>query len=121
MTTIQDEDAHRGEIEKLNNFPELRMILNPSGCAYYTFPVASDQINMFVQPAAKEGKYHQDYCDKVKNFTVFFTAMKTMKLRKDHCSPPLVGEDNSMVFTSHSVPFPATRDLRSLVAGNGAS
>ena len=26
-----------------------------------------------------------------------------------------------MVFTSHSVPFPATRDLRSLVAGNGTS
>ena len=56
-----------------------------------------------------------DFC------TVFFTAMKVMKLRKGHCSPPLVGEDNSMVFTSHSVPFPATRDLRSLVAGNGTS
>ena len=27
-------------------------------------------------------------------------------LRKAHCSPPLVGEDNSMVFTSHLVPFP---------------
>ena len=47
--------------------------------------------------------------------TVFFTAMKMIKLRKGHCSPPLVSEDNSMVFTSHSVPFPATRDLRSLV------
>ena len=34
--------------------------------------------------------------------------MKMMQLRKAHCSPPLVGEDNSMVFTSHSVPFPAT-------------
>ena len=33
--------------------------------------------------------------------------MKMVKLRKAHCSPPLVGEDNSMVFTSHSVPFPA--------------
>ena len=43
--------------------------------------------------------------------TVFLTAMKMMKLRKAHCSPLLVGEDNSMVFTSHSVPFPATRDL----------
>ena len=39
------------------------------------------------------------------------------KLRKAHCSPPLVDEDNSMVFTAHSVPFPA----RSLVAGNGTS
>ena len=53
--------------------------------------------------------------------TVFSTAVKSRKLRKAHCSPPLVGEDNSMVFTSHSVPFPATRDLRSLVAGNGTS
>ena len=53
--------------------------------------------------------------------TVFLTAMKMMKLRKSHCSPPLVGEDNSMVFTSHSLPFPATRDLRSLVAENGIS
>ena len=41
-----------------------------------------------------------------------------MKLRKAHCSPPLVGEDNSMVVTAHLVPFPATRDL---VAGNGIS
>ena len=53
--------------------------------------------------------------------TVFLAAAKLWKLRKAHCSPPLVGEDNSMVFTSHSVPFPATRDLRSLVAGNGTS
>jgi len=53
--------------------------------------------------------------------TVFLTAVRMMKLRKAHCSPPLVDEDNSMVFTSHSVPFPATRDLRSLVAGNGTS
>ena len=52
---------------------------------------------------------------------VFLTAVKLCKLRKIHCSPPLVGEDNSMVFTSHSVPFPATHDLRSLVAGNGTS
>ena len=52
-----------------------------------------------------------------------FTAVKKTvpKLRKAHCSPPLVGEDNSMVFTSHSVPFPATRDLQSLVAGNDTS
>ena len=44
--------------------------------------------------------------------TVFFTAMKMMKSRKAHCSPPLVGEDNSMVFTSHWVPFPATNDWK---------
>ena len=52
---------------------------------------------------------------------VVLTAVSMRKLRKGHCSPPLVDEDNSMVFTSHSVPFPATRDLRSLVAGNGTS
>ena len=27
------------------------------------------------------------------------------EIRKAHGSPPLVGEDNFMVFTSHSVPF----------------
>ena len=53
--------------------------------------------------------------------TVPLTAVKMTKLRKAHCSPPLIVEDNSMVFTPHSVPFPATRDLRSLVAGNGTS
>ena len=53
--------------------------------------------------------------------TVFLTTVKLCKLRKANCSPPLVGEDNSMVFTSHSVPFPATRDLQSLVAGNDIS
>ena len=53
--------------------------------------------------------------------TVFLTAVKLWKIRKAHCSPPLVGEDNAMVLTSHSVPFPATPDLRSLVAGNGTS
>ena len=37
--------------------------------------------------------------------TVFLTAVNLRKLRKAHCSPPLVGEDNSMVFTSHSVPL----------------
>ena len=53
--------------------------------------------------------------------TVFLSAVKMKKLRNAHCSPPLVYEGNSMVFTSHLVPFPATRDLRSLVAGNGTS
>ena len=53
--------------------------------------------------------------------TVFYAAVRMRKLRKAYCSAPLVCEDNSMVFTSHSVPFPATRDLWSLVAGNGTS
>ena len=53
--------------------------------------------------------------------TVFLTVVKLWKLRKANCSPPLVSEDNSMVFTSHSVPFPATRDLRSLGAVNDTS
>ena len=51
---------------------------------------------------------------------VFLTGVKLCKLRKGHCSPPLVGEDNSMVITSHSVPFPATPDLWSLVAGKSS-
>ena len=56
-----------------------------------------------------------DFC------TVFFDCCEIWEIKKAHCSPPLVGEVNSMVFTSHSVPFPATRDLWSLVAGNGTS
>ena len=46
---------------------------------------------------------------------VFLTVVRMMKLRKGHCSPPLVGQDNSMVFTSHWVPCPAIHDLVSLV------
>ena len=79
----QDEDAHRAEIEKLNNFPELRMILNPGGCAFYEFPVADDQLYMFVQPAAKKGQYHQDYCDKVRATPVSgnrFDSVSTSRL-----------------------------------------
>ena len=52
---------------------------------------------------------------------VFWTAVKLWKLRKGHCSPPMVGEDNSMVFASQSVPFPVTLDLRSLMAGKDTS
>ena len=48
---------------------------------------------------------------------VFLTAVKSRKLRKGHCSPPLVDEDH--FFTSHLVPFPATSDQRSRVAGYG--
>ena len=63
--TLQDEDAQRTEIEILNDFPALRMILNPGGCAFYQFEVNGDETNMFVQPAKKMGAYHQDFCDKV--------------------------------------------------------
>ena len=34
---------------------------------------------------------------------VFFIAMKMIKLRNAHCSPPLVDEDNSMIFTFGAV------------------
>ena len=51
--------------------------------------------------------------------TVLSTAVKFGKLRKGHYSPSLVGQDNSMVFTFNAVNFPATRDLPSLMAGNG--
>ena len=89
----QDEDAHRAEIEKLNNFPELRMILNPGGCAFYEFPVADDQFYMFVQPAAKKGQYHQDYCDKVRATPVSgnrFDSVSTFRLRTELSRVPKV-------------------------------
>ena len=49
--------------------------------------------------------------------TVFLTAVKLCKLRKAHYSPPLVDEDNSMVFTSQSVPFPFlhTSDVKQIL------
>ena len=43
------------------------MILNPGGCGFYQFEVNYDETNMFIQPAKKQGEYHQDYCDKVFN------------------------------------------------------
>ena len=45
--------------------------------------------------------------------TVFLTPVKLFKLRKAQNSHSLFDKHNSMVFTSHSVPFPATCDLRS--------
>ena len=42
------------------------MILNPSGCAFYQFEVKYDEFNMFVQPAHKQGDYHEDFCNKVR-------------------------------------------------------
>ncbi len=41
-----------GEI--LNGFPNLKLTLNPGGCAVYQFPVESDQGNIFIQPAKKK-------------------------------------------------------------------
>ena len=53
--------------------------------------------------------------------TVFLTSVRMRKLRKAHCSLPLVVEDNSMVSTSGSVAVQATCELPSLVAGNFTS
>ena len=37
----------------MNNFPELKLILEPGGCAYYEFPVNPEETNSFIQPARK--------------------------------------------------------------------
>ena len=66
---------------------------------YFKFPAIAN----FLIP-----KLNMHFLNRV---TVFLTAVKLCILRKAHCSPPLVGEDYSIFFTSHSVPFPATRDL----------
>ena len=52
-------------MEELNGFPGARMILNPSGCAFYQFEIQHDEWNLFVQPAHKQGDYHEDFCNKV--------------------------------------------------------
>ena len=88
--------------------------------------VAAKERGQQAGTAHPQRRYKSTHTEKHENLiflilVVFLTAMKFKKLRKAHYSPPLVGEDNSMVFTSHSVPFPATRDLRSLVAENGTS
>jgi len=61
-----DENATRTDIEELNDYPSLRMILNPGGCAYYEFDeVKFDEFNMFITPAMKEGENgHESWCDK---------------------------------------------------------
>ena len=83
------------------------------------FHVSLEQFEVHIDSLSPRHSYEKIH---FLNFsTVFLTVVRMRKLRKDHCSPPPVGEDNLMVFNSHSVPFPATRDLRSLVAGNGTS
>ena len=49
----QDEDSGRTDGEELNDFPELRLILNPGGCAMYQFPVKTDQQFAIIHPARK--------------------------------------------------------------------
>ena len=50
---FQDEEAKRSPNDELNNFPELKLILEPGGCAYYEFPVNPEETNSFIQPARK--------------------------------------------------------------------
>ena len=60
--------------------------------------------------------FHLEILDSESKFgiyfgTVFFTAMKIMKLKKAHGSPPLVDEDNSMVFVSFRPRLTKTSDF----------
>ena len=78
---FQDEDAGATASEDLNGLPKMKLILNPGGCAYYTFPLKEDQVssltllipvlsskqfqvNCFIQPARKMGDYYPDFCNK---------------------------------------------------------
>ena len=53
LNNIQDEEAKRSPNDELNNFPELKLILESGGCAYYEFPVNPGEMNSFIQPARK--------------------------------------------------------------------
>ena len=53
MIKPQDEDAGATDGEELNGFPELRLILNPGGCAVYKLPVETDQKFVIIHPARK--------------------------------------------------------------------
>ena len=66
----------------MNNFPELKLILEPGGCAYYEFPVNPEETNSFIQPARKlrPGEYYE-VCMFIllKNMSYFLNAFV-----KDH-------------------------------------
>ena len=65
--SFKDEDAHRIETEELNGFPEMRLILNPGGCAEYKLPVETDQQFAIIHPARKDvGGPYENYCPKAK-------------------------------------------------------
>ena len=68
-------------MEELNGFPAARMILNPSGCAFYEFDVRNDEWNLFVQPAHKQGDYHEDFCNKVQFFVQIVSNSKMLKCK----------------------------------------
>ncbi len=73
-------DLTEGEV--LNGFPEMKLTLNPGGCAYYQIPLKTEEVNAFVQPAKKKDQddiywvrqrkplillyvnFFQNYCDK---------------------------------------------------------
>merc|ERR1719320_1032211 len=59
-----DEDSGRTEGETLNDFPEMRLMLNPGGCGFYKFPFKQDQEFAYIQPGRKQGNLYEDYCDK---------------------------------------------------------
>ena len=49
-------------------------MLHPGGCAEYQFSLKADQTWIFIQPARKQGKLYEDYCNKGK---VTVTSSKT--------------------------------------------
>jgi len=62
----KDVQAQRTDVEKLNNFPAYKTILNPGGCANYIFPAKPNQKYIFVQPARKLINGVNNYCNKGK-------------------------------------------------------
>ena len=89
--SFKDEDAHRIETEELNGFPEMRLILNPGGCAEYKLPVETDQQFAIIHPARKDvGGPYENYCPKAKvDVTVEANGLKAnfnCFLEADSCS-----------------------------------
>lgn len=44
--------------------PDMRMILEPGGCATYNLPLRDGQNFIMVEPARKKGNVYEDYCNK---------------------------------------------------------
>ncbi len=54
----QDEEVDMTEGDTLNNFPSMKLTLNPGGCAFYQIPIQPGEVNSFIQPAKKKGNLY---------------------------------------------------------------
>ena len=54
----KDEEVDRTEGDTLNGFPPMKLTLNPGGCAFYQLPTKPGEVNIYIQPAKKQGSFY---------------------------------------------------------------